>query len=83
MGIDAAARVWLDLGYTRRDQLLFPAKKLRAYWCGRAEAACVAHEASVMLTDLAFALSPRRQVRAAGAAGGAGAASAARVHFGG
>jgi hypothetical protein len=33
LGLDAAARVWTDLGYERRDLLLFPGKKLKAYWC--------------------------------------------------
>jgi hypothetical protein len=33
LGLDAASRVWTDLGYERRDMLLFPAKKLTAYWC--------------------------------------------------
>jgi hypothetical protein len=32
LGIDAASRVWLDLGYTRRDDFTFPMKKLRACW---------------------------------------------------
>ena len=32
LGIDAVSRFWLDLGYTRRDDLTFPAKKLRACW---------------------------------------------------
>ena len=32
LGIDAASRVWLDLGYTRRDDFTFPTKKLRACW---------------------------------------------------
>ena len=32
LGIDAAARFWLDLGYQRRDELTFPVKKLRATW---------------------------------------------------
>jgi len=31
-GIDAMAQVFLDLGYKVRDELLFPAKKLRALW---------------------------------------------------
>jgi hypothetical protein len=33
LGLDAAAGVWLALGYTQRDALVFPAKKLRAFWC--------------------------------------------------
>lgn len=31
-GIDAMAQVFLDLGYKARDELRFPAKKLRALW---------------------------------------------------
>jgi len=31
-GIDAMSQVFLDLGYTVRDELRFPAKKLRALW---------------------------------------------------
>jgi hypothetical protein len=31
-GIDSMAKVFLDLGYKQRDELRFPAKKLRAYW---------------------------------------------------
>ncbi|KDD74808.1 DUF1338 hypothetical protein [Helicosporidium sp. ATCC 50920] len=32
LGIGSASRIFTDLGYTRRDALEFPAKKLRAYW---------------------------------------------------
>lgn len=31
-GIDSIAQVFLDLGYKTRDELRFPAKKLRALW---------------------------------------------------
>ena len=31
-GIDAMSQVFLDLGYTVRDELRFPSKKLRALW---------------------------------------------------
>lgn len=31
-GIDAMSQVFLDLGYKVRDELRFPAKKLRALW---------------------------------------------------
>ncbi|GAQ77726.1 hypothetical protein KFL_000030060 [Klebsormidium nitens] len=31
-GIDSIAKMFLDLGYRQRDELRFPAKKLRAYW---------------------------------------------------
>lgn len=31
-GIDAISQVFLDLGYKVRDELRFPAKKLRALW---------------------------------------------------
>ncbi|KAL9246419.1 hypothetical protein vseg_019956 [Gypsophila vaccaria] len=31
-GIDSMAEIFLDCGYTRRDELRFPAKKLKAYW---------------------------------------------------
>ena len=32
LGLEAVARQWLDFGYERRDALLFPAKRLRAFW---------------------------------------------------
>ncbi|KAL4451426.1 hypothetical protein ABPG77_009498 [Micractinium sp. CCAP 211/92] len=32
LGIASVARLFTDFGYTRRDALDFPAKKLRAYW---------------------------------------------------
>jgi len=31
-GIDSMAEIFLDFGYTRKDELRFPAKKLKAYW---------------------------------------------------
>ncbi|KAK9675791.1 hypothetical protein RND81_11G031300 [Saponaria officinalis] len=31
-GIDSMAEIFLDCGYTKRDELRFPAKKLKAYW---------------------------------------------------
>lgn len=31
-GIDSMARFFLDFGYTTREELRFPAKKLRALW---------------------------------------------------
>lgn len=31
-GIDSMAKFFLDFGYTRREELRFPAKKLRAFW---------------------------------------------------
>lgn len=31
-GIDSMAEIFLDFGYTRKDELRFPAKKLNAYW---------------------------------------------------
>ena len=32
MGIDSIAQIFLHHGFTRRDELLFPAKRLRAHW---------------------------------------------------
>lgn len=31
-GIDSMAEIFLDFGYTKKDELRFPAKKLKAYW---------------------------------------------------
>ncbi|XP_047963086.1 uncharacterized protein LOC125207682 isoform X1 [Salvia hispanica] len=31
-GIDSIARFFMDFGYVQRDELSFPAKKLKAYW---------------------------------------------------
>ncbi|KAL1806353.1 hypothetical protein ACET3Z_029421 [Daucus carota] len=31
-GIDALAKFFLDFGYSQRDELCFPAKKLKAFW---------------------------------------------------
>lgn len=31
-GINSLAQVFCDLGYSQRDELTFPAKKLKAYW---------------------------------------------------
>ncbi|KAH9609178.1 hypothetical protein KSS87_002404 [Heliosperma pusillum] len=31
-GIDSMAEIFQDFGYTKRDELRFPAKKLKAYW---------------------------------------------------
>jgi hypothetical protein len=31
-GIDSLAQFFLDYGYTQRDELRFPGKKLRALW---------------------------------------------------
>ncbi|KAJ4831796.1 hypothetical protein Tsubulata_017007 [Turnera subulata] len=31
-GIDSLARLFLDYGYTQREELRFPAKKLKAFW---------------------------------------------------
>lgn len=31
-GIDSMAEIFLDFGYTQKDELRFPAKKLKAYW---------------------------------------------------
>lgn len=31
-GIDSLAKFFLDLGYSQRDELRFPAKKLKALW---------------------------------------------------
>lgn len=31
-GIDSMAEMFLDFGYTQKDELRFPAKKLKAYW---------------------------------------------------
>eukprot|EP00897_Mesotaenium_endlicherianum_P007292 jgi/Mesen1/6591/ME000338S05766 len=31
-GIASLSQIFMDLGYTRRDELRFPAKKLRAFW---------------------------------------------------
>lgn len=31
-GIDSLARFFLDFGYTQREELSFPAKKLKAFW---------------------------------------------------
>lgn len=31
-GIDSMAKIFLDFGYTPREELRFPAKKLRALW---------------------------------------------------
>lgn len=31
-GIDSMAQIFLDFGYTQKDELRFPAKKLKAYW---------------------------------------------------
>ncbi|KAL8150182.1 hypothetical protein V2J09_019990 [Rumex salicifolius] len=31
-GIDSTAQIFLDFGYTKKDELSFPAKKLKAFW---------------------------------------------------
>lgn len=31
-GIDSLANFFLDFGYTQREELSFPAKKLKAFW---------------------------------------------------
>jgi len=31
-GIDSMAQIFLHFGYTQKDELRFPAKKLKAYW---------------------------------------------------
>lgn len=31
-GIDSLANFFLDFGYTRQEELSFPAKKLKAFW---------------------------------------------------
>lgn len=31
-GIDSIARFFMDFGYVQREELRFPAKKLKAYW---------------------------------------------------
>ncbi|EPS68548.1 hypothetical protein M569_06223, partial [Genlisea aurea] len=31
-GIDSMSKIFLDFGYTQREELRFPAKKLRAFW---------------------------------------------------
>ncbi|XP_073526069.1 uncharacterized protein [Phyllobates terribilis] len=31
-GIDSIAQIFLDFGYTKKDELSFPAKKLKAFW---------------------------------------------------
>lgn len=31
-GIDSMAKIFLDFGYTQKDELSFPAKKLKAFW---------------------------------------------------
>lgn len=48
-GIDSIAKLFLDLGYRQRDELRFPAKKLRAYWYSSPKEAV--EESSASMTD--------------------------------
>ena len=39
-GIDSMAEIFLDFGYIQKDELRFPAKKLKAYWFSPPAVSC-------------------------------------------